>query len=165
MIKQYSPKFRMSKSYSLLVTLGNISFSWLVLFLLFLNACILLVCSTKDKHTNAQLNKYWAGNEPCFATAPGGISKKTKSVNSIFRCSWITGSHSATELNWLSMLKNVFNHSEIIVTTLQILTALELLRILELCWENNTATLISKWYCYQWLSLPMVWLHYQKTLF
>lgn len=112
MIKQYSPKFRMSKSYSLLVTLGNISFSWLVLFLLFLNTCILLVCSTKDKHTNAQLNKYWAGNEPCFATAPGGISKKTKSVNSIFRCSWITGSHSATELNWLSMLKNVFNHSE-----------------------------------------------------
>lgn len=41
----------------------------------------------------------------------------------------------------------------IIVTTLQILIALEFLRILELCWENNTVTLISKCYCYQWLSL------------
>lgn len=38
---------------------------------------ILSVCSIKDKQTKAQLNKYWAGKDPCFATAPCGTSEKS----------------------------------------------------------------------------------------
>lgn len=40
---------------------------------------ILFVCSISERHTNAQLNKYWAGSEPCLATAPGMISKSNAS--------------------------------------------------------------------------------------
>ena len=39
---------------------------------------IFSVCSISDKQTNAQLNRYCAGNEPCFATAPWGTSVSNK---------------------------------------------------------------------------------------